>query len=141
MKRRIFISSIILLTVLSLGISLSYGKSIKEKLPEERVNELIKNKKPFMMDFYADWCPPCNAMKPVLEELGKKYKGRVEIVRVNVDMPENNALVVKHRIVSIPTFIFINSKGEISKKIIGYSDMEVMENEFKKLLQPGKSGK
>lgn len=80
-------------------------------------------------------------MKPVLKELGKKYKGRVEIVRVNVDMPENNALVVKHRIVSIPTFIFINSKGEISKKIIGYSDMEVMENEFKKLLQPGKSGK
>ncbi len=147
MKRKIFISSIILLVVLSLGISMIYGigmssgEKSKSKLPEDRIKELIDNKKPFLIDFYADWCPPCQAMKPILEKLEEKYKGQVEIVRVDVDAPENRSLVLKYRIVSIPTFIFINSKGEVSKKIIGYREMEVMENEFRKLLQKDKGSK
>lgn len=147
MKKKIFVSIIVFLIVLSFVISMLYGiipvsrAKAKEKLPEERINELIKAKKPFMIDFYADWCPPCQAMKPILEKLEEKYKGKVEIVRVNVDAPENRALVIKYRIVSIPTFILFNSKGEMSKKIIGYREMEVMENEFKKLLQQSKSGK
>lgn len=147
MRRKVFISSIIFLIVLSLGISMIYGLGIssgekgKNKLPEDRIKELIANKKPFLIDFYADWCPPCKAMKPILEKLEEKYKGQVEIVRVDVDAPENRSLVLKYKIVSIPTFIFINSKGKVSKKIIGYKEMEVMENEFRKLLQKDKGSK
>lgn len=144
--KRVLVSSIIILIILSLGIGMIYGlvtpyAKKKNKLPEERIRDLVSSKKPFLIDFYADWCPPCIAMKPVLEKLEKKYKGRVEIVRVDVDAPENNSLVIKYKIMSIPTFIFINSKGEVSKVIIGYRDMEVMENEFRKLLQKDKGSK
>lgn len=142
-RRKILVLGVFLLVLFSLEITILYGISLgKEKSPTERVEELLKNKKPFVIDFYADWCPPCNAMIPIMEELEKKYKNKVEIIRVNVDLSKNRSLVIKYKVVSIPTFVFINSKGEISNIIIGYREMEVMENEFRKLLQQqSKSGK
>ncbi|MBC7321045.1 thioredoxin fold domain-containing protein [bacterium] len=142
-NRRIHIA-IFLFLLISFGVSLvgiSFGSTTKSKLPKDIIDTLLKSKKPFVIDFYADWCPPCQAMIPIMEELEKKYKGRVEIVRVNVDLSQNRSLVMNYRVVSIPTFVFINRKGEVSNIIIGYREMEVMENEFRKLLQQGKSSK
>jgi len=142
-KGKILVIGILLLVLFSFEVTMLHSVSLgKEKSSIEKVEELLKNKKPFVIDFYADWCPPCNAMAPIMEKLEKKYKNKVEIIRVNVDLSKNRSLVLKYRVVSIPTFVFINSKGEVSNIIIGYREMEVMENEFRKLLQQqSKSGK
>jgi thioredoxin 1 len=138
-RKKIFVSVIIALIVISLSISILYGfgfniKSTNtKKTPERLIQEYVKNKKAVIIDFYADWCPPCRAMEPVMKELATKYKGKVEIVKVNVDDPENNNLTRIYKIVSIPTYIFINRKGTMADKLIGYQEMEVMENEFKRL--------
>lgn len=142
--RKVYIA-VFLFLLISFGVSLvgiSFGDTAtKSKLPKDMIEEFLKNKKPFVIDFYADWCPPCQAMIPIMEELEKRYKGRVEIVRVNVDLSQNRSLVLKYRIVSIPTFVFVNREGKVSNIMIGYRGMEVMENEFRKLLQQGKTGK
>jgi thioredoxin 1 len=132
-RRISLIAILILLTLLYVGIT--YGASSGSKLPSEMIKEALKNKKPFVIDFYADWCPPCRAMAPIMEELEKKYKGKVEVIRVNVDLSENRSIVIKYRVVSIPTFVFIDRGGKISNIIIGYREKEVMEDEFRKLLQ------
>lgn len=143
-ERKILYISILSLVLLSFIIaltSISLADKSKSKLPKDIIDELLRNKKPFVIDFYADWCPPCQAMIPIMEELEKRYKDKVEIVKVNIDISQNRPLVIKYRVVSIPTFVFINSKGEVSNIIIGYKKLEVMENEFKKLLQQDKSSK
>jgi len=112
-----------------------YSASSGNKLPSEMIKEALKNKRPFVIDFYADWCPPCRAMAPIMEELEKKYKGKVDVIKVNVDLSQNRSIVIKYKVVSIPTFVFIDSEGKISNIVIGYREKEVMENEFRKLLQ------
>lgn len=66
--------------------------------------------KPAIIDFYADWCPPCKTIAPILEELAEEYKGRIYVYKVNVD--KENALSAAFNIQSIPTLIFIPMKGK-----------------------------
>jgi thioredoxin len=64
---------------------------------------------PAIIDFYADWCGPCKAVAPVLEELAKEYDGRLTIYKVNTDVEQELAAVFG--IQSIPTFLFIPQTG------------------------------
>ncbi len=64
---------------------------------------------PAIIDFYADWCGPCKAVAPVLEELAKEYDGRLTIYKVNTDAEQELAAVFG--IQSIPTFLFIPQNG------------------------------
>ncbi len=142
-KKILYINILLLLIFSFIAVlaSISLANTTNSKLPKDIIDELLKSKRPFVIDFYADWCPPCQAMIPIMEKLEKKYRGKVEIVRVNVDLSQNRSLVIKYKVVSIPTFVFINKKGEVTNIIIGYREMEVMENEFKKLLQQDKSSR
>jgi thioredoxin 1 len=136
---KIVVAVIIVFMVISLGISILYGFGFNprvvntKKTFEERIQDALKNKRALVIDFYADWYPPCRAMEPTMKNLEAKYKDKVEIVKVNVDDPKNNNLTRVYKIVSIPTYMFINRKGIVTNKLIGYQEMEVMENEFKRL--------
>lgn len=68
-----------------------------------------------LLDFHADWCGPCQMMKPVLEELEKEFGGKVEIVRVNVD--EQPAEASKYGVMSIPTFVVLKDDKEVGRKV------------------------
>lgn len=61
--------------------------------------------KPAVVDFYAQWCGPCKALSPVLEEVSDEYAGRVDIYKVDVDQEED--LAVAFGIRTIPTLLFI----------------------------------
>lgn len=65
---------------------------------------------PCIIDFYADWCGPCKAAAPVLDELAKEYAGKVIIYKINVD--DEPELAGAFGVQSIPTFFFIPMKGE-----------------------------
>lgn len=65
--------------------------------------------RPAIIDFYADWCGPCKAVAPVLEELSEQYQGQVDIYKVDTDKEQE--LSALFGIQSIPTFLFIPMQG------------------------------
>lgn len=74
-----------------------------------KFSELIRSETPVLVDFYATWCGPCKAMSPILEETAIKLKGKVKIVKVDVDKNQNAAENYKVR--GVPTLIlFVNGK-------------------------------
>ncbi|NLZ55997.1 MAG: thioredoxin, partial [Clostridiaceae bacterium] len=66
--------------------------------------EVLKNDKPVVVDFYADWCGPCRMLAPILEQLDAAVAGKAVVAKLNVD--ENQQLAAKYNVMSIPTLIF-----------------------------------
>lgn len=85
-------------------------------IEEKQINEeIIKNShKIVMIDFFAEWCVPCQMLSPVLSEIDKKYSD-VEIYKVNVD--ESPSVSVLYDIHSVPTILFFKDGREVERKI------------------------
>lgn len=69
----------------------------------EKFSEIINGSTPVLVDFFAEWCGPCKAMKPVLDEVKQRLGERVRIIKIDVD--RNNSLSQKLEIRSVPTLI------------------------------------
>lgn len=67
-----------------------------------------------LMDFYADWCGPCRAMKPVVHELASELQGRIQIVEVNVD--QNPDLARQYQVRGIPCFVVLKGGREVNRR-------------------------
>jgi thioredoxin 1 len=77
---------------------------------------LVANHGLLMLDFWAEWCGPCLAIAPVLEELADASEGRVTLMKINVD--ENPGLATRFDIRSIPTILFVKD-GAVVDRVIG----------------------
>ena len=78
--------------------------------------EVINSDKLSVVDFWAEWCGPCRAIGPVIEDLSKEYDGKVKVGKVNVD--NNPQVSLNYGITSIPAILFIKN-GEVVDKLIG----------------------
>jgi thioredoxin 1 len=78
--------------------------------------KVISSDKLTVVDFWAEWCGPCRAIGPVIEELSKEYDGKINIGKVNVD--HNPQLSVNYGITSIPAILFIKD-GKVVDKLVG----------------------
>lgn len=67
-------------------------------------NDVLRSEVPVVVDFYAEWCPPCKMLAPTLDRLAQKYDGRVKILKCDID--ENPALAERYGIQSIPNLLF-----------------------------------
>jgi len=77
---------------------------------------VLKSDKLTVIDFWAEWCGPCRAIGPVIDELSKEYAGKVNVGKVNVD--ENPQVSMNYGITSIPAILFIKD-GQVVDKLVG----------------------
>ena len=78
-----------------------------------------------MVDFWAEWCGPCQAIAPVLEELAEASEGRVTLMKVNVD--ENHGLAARYGIQSIPTILFFK-EGAVVDRVLGAAPKAALQS-------------
>jgi len=91
-------------------------------------DELITtSEKPILVDFWADWCGPCLAMAPSLQEFAEKYESKISVIKINVD--KNRAVSDRFSIQSIPTLILFK-KGEIVWRNSGALSFAQLKNEL-----------
>ena len=88
---------------------------------------VLESDKLNVVDFWAEWCGPCRAIGPVIEELAVQYKDQVNVGKVNVD--HNPGLSVNYGITSIPAILFIKG-GQVVDKQIGAVPKSVLEKKI-----------
>lgn len=79
-------------------------------------SDVLASDKLTVVDFWAEWCGPCRAIGPVIEELSKEYDGKVNVGKVNVD--NNPQVSMSYGITSIPAILFIKN-GQVVDKLVG----------------------
>lgn len=90
--------------------------------------------RPRVLDFYADWCPPCRQIKPIMEELERRYGRQVEFVKLNVDDPANQPLAKQYGVNGIPAIFFLDGRGRTVNNVVGFRSAAELEGSIKKLL-------
>ncbi|HEX5555162.1 MAG TPA: thioredoxin [Chitinophagaceae bacterium] len=90
-------------------------------------NDVLDSEQLSVVDFWAEWCGPCRAIGPVVEELSHEYEGKVNIGKVNVD--QNPQVSMQYGITSIPAILFIKG-GQIVDKQIGAAPRSVLEKKI-----------
>ncbi len=91
--------------------------------------QVLSNKLPVLVDFWAEWCGPCKMAAPVLEGLSETYKDKILVMKINVD--ESPAAPQKYGVMSIPTTILFMGGKEIGRQV-GFSGKEAFEVLMKK---------
>ena len=89
-------------------------KEVNDAMYQE---EVLEEKQPVLVDFWAPWCSYCNKLTPVLEEISAELADKVKVVKINVD--ENRSLAQRYDIKGLPTMMLVKD-GEVSEKIVGF---------------------
>ncbi|SHE41126.1 thioredoxin [Alkalibacter saccharofermentans] len=87
--------------------------------------EVLNSNIPVMIDFWAEWCGPCQTVMPIVDELANEFEGVAKIAKLNVD--ENRSLAMKYRVMSIPTILFFKNGEEVKREVGAKSKEEYVE--------------
>ena len=93
---------------------------------------VLESKVPVIVDFWAEWCGPCRAVAPVLEEISNEYSSKIKIVKINAD--EEPQLAMQYGVSSIPNMSVFQS-GEVVKAIIGAKPKPVLLKELDEFIK------
>ncbi len=85
-----------------------------------------------VVDFWAEWCGPCRAVAPILEEISNEYSSKIKIVKLNTD--EEPALAMKYGVSSIPNMTVFQG-GEVVKAIVGAKPKPVLLRELDEFIK------
>ena len=91
-------------------------------------NEIIKEKKPTLVDFFATWCGPCRVQGPILEQVKAKLGDSVNIIKIDID--RNEALAAQFQIRSVPTLIMFKD-GEAVWRGYGVHQADILEGKLR----------
>jgi thioredoxin 1 len=90
---------------------------------------VLDSTEPVLVDFWAEWCGPCKAIAPALDDLAARYKGKVKVAKLNVD--DNQQTAQTYGIRGIPTLLVFKG-GKVVEQIIGAVPKSRLEESFKK---------
>jgi thioredoxin 1 len=79
-------------------------------------SDVLDSDKLTVVDFWAEWCGPCRAIGPIIEDLSKEYSGKVNVGKLNVD--HNPEVSINYGITSIPAILFFKN-GQVVDKLVG----------------------
>ena len=103
----------------------------KEVTDETFAEEVLNSKDTIMVDFWAEWCGPCRAVSPILDQIASEHSDKIKIVKLNVD--DNPQMAMKYQITSIPAMkVFRN--GEVVKTVIGAKPKPAIEADLAEFL-------
>ncbi|QEO14527.1 thioredoxin [Agromyces intestinalis] len=94
--------------------------------------EVLQNEKTVMVDFWAEWCGPCRAVSPILDQIATEHADKLDIVKLNVD--ENPQLAMKYQITAIPAMKVFKG-GEVVQTVIGAKPKPALEADLAAYLQ------
>ena len=80
-------------------------------------SEVLKSDKMVLVDFYANWCGPCQMIAPILSEIAEEHSGKLKVGKINVD--EERELASQYQVSSIPTLLLFK-EGKIVKALVGF---------------------
>jgi thioredoxin 1 len=100
---------------------------VDEMTAETFASEVLASPVPVLVDFWAPWCRPCEAIEPHLRALAAEWDGRVRLVRVNVD--DQPGLSARYGVLSLPT-VMLFSGGESRAIVLGTRPLAHYEREF-----------
>ncbi len=93
---------------------------------------VLQSAVPVVVDFWAEWCGPCRAVAPILEEISNEYSSKIKIVKLNTD--EEPALAMKYGVSSIPNMTVFQG-GEVVKAIVGAKPKPVLLRELDEFIK------
>lgn len=97
-------------------------------------SEVLEADKPVLVDFWAEWCGPCKAQGPIIDELATDYAGRVKVGKVDTDA--NREISVRLSISAIPTVMLFNN-GELVEKFIGLRSKKDLQSALSRVISAG----
>ena len=92
---------------------------------------VMKSTVPVVVDFWAEWCGPCRALAPTLDQLAEANNGKIIVVKVNVD--EEPDLAMNFNVQSIPTLLFVKN-GELQDQLVGNSPLAKLQEIIDKMM-------
>ena len=93
--------------------------------------DVLKASKPVLVDFWAEWCGPCRSIAPSLDALAEEFKGKLEVVKVNID--ENPMTPTQYAVRGIPTLLIFKD-GKVAAQQVGAAPKSVLKNWIEKSL-------
>ena len=94
-------------------------------------DEVLNSKDTIMVDFWAEWCGPCRAVSPILDQIAAEHADKIKIVKLNVD--DNPQMAMKYQITSIPAMKVFRG-GEVVKTVIGAKPKPALEADLAEFL-------
>lgn len=99
---------------------------------QEFEDKVLKSEKVVLVDFWAEWCPPCRAMAPGLHNIGETHDDIIDIVKVDIEAnPENAQLAGDYDVRSIPNMVVFKAGKEVDR-IIGLTSEPALVDQLKK---------
>ena len=105
------------------------GEAVLTLSDNEFEQQVIQANKPTLVDFWAEWCAPCRAIAPVVEELAQNYAGKLQVGKLNIDQHPN--IPGKYAIRAIPTLLLFKN-GQVVEQIVGLASRSKLEDVIKK---------
>ena len=93
--------------------------------------DVLNSDETILVDFWAEWCGPCRAVSPILDQIAAENTGKIKIVKLNVD--DNPQMAMKYQITSIPAMKVFKG-GEVVKTVIGAKPKPAIEHDLAEFL-------